>query len=179
MNLVEKAREFAEFYHEGQLYNGKPYIEAHLDEVVKTVRIFTSDPVVLAIAYLHDILEDTSCLYAQLEPAFGKTIAKSVKLLTDGNGQTRYERQLFTYSRLTKDENATLVKICDRLTNMKASYGTKHALTYVNEYERFEGTLFKEEHDLALAWRFIRAEYVALKNHMKNNPDTYIYLKDL
>jgi (p)ppGpp synthase/HD superfamily hydrolase len=177
INIVEVAREFAAVVHAKQMYDGKPYVSAHLDKVADNLRRFTSDPVALAMAYLHDVLEDTDITYDELGEVFGYTIANGVHFLTDQKGKNRFERQLVTYSRLRDEPTALLVKLCDRITNMQSSFGTKHAITYVNEYERFKGSLYSEDMKaLTDAWKYLDSLYEDLKKHMRENTHTYIHL---
>lgn len=81
-DLVTKAREFAIQYHRDQKYGDKPYVY-HLDCVFnKLDRSFPYSDKVGAVAYLHDILEDTECEYEELEKNFGFVVAENVLRLT-------------------------------------------------------------------------------------------------
>lgn len=144
LNLVEFARDYAMFHHVGQKYDGLPYIVGHLDVVVRNLQeTGVTDPIILAVAYLHDIIEDTSVTHTQLSKDFGIVIANHVLNLTDGQGENRFSRQINTYSRLRSDKISLIVKLADRLTNMNASEGIeKYSKTYVSEYERFKGSLY-------------------------------------
>jgi guanosine-3',5'-bis(diphosphate) 3'-pyrophosphohydrolase len=175
INVVEVAREFAEIAHGKQKYDGRPYTEAHLDKVVANIDRHTHDPVILAMGYLHDVLEDTEVEYDELAFVFGHTIANGVLALTDKKGSSRFERQLVTYSNLRDNKDALLVKLCDRITNMQASFGTKHAITYINEYERFKGSLYSEKDDfLVNAWDHLDGIYKALKEDLARDNDKYL-----
>lgn len=82
MDIVTRARKFAIQHHGDQKYGDKPYVY-HLDCVFN--KLDTSFPYssrVGAVAYLHDILEDTDCEYEDLEKNFGFVIADNVLRLT-------------------------------------------------------------------------------------------------
>jgi len=167
LNLVSVARQFAEEAHGDQKYDNMPYTNAHLDKVVHTLTFFTNDPVVLAMGYLHDVLEDTSVTYDELAKTFGHVIANGVLALTDQKGNSRFERQFLTYVRLRDNREALLVKLCDRITNMRASFGTKHAAAYVKEYERFKGSLYVEDDLFEGAWIILDSLYNGLLDESK------------
>lgn len=87
MNIVEKARTFATAAHSavGQVrkYTGEPYIN-HPAEVVGLLEAFSiTQPEMLAAAWLHDVVEDTSVGIDLIEKEFGRCIADLVSGLTD------------------------------------------------------------------------------------------------
>src|SRR3954471_7857848 len=81
----QQAASVAARFHQGQVRkDGKtPYI-AHPFRVAMTVRdIFgIDDPVALAAALLHDVIEDTTADYDDLEEKFGRDVADVVAALT-------------------------------------------------------------------------------------------------
>lgn len=122
MGIVDDARAYALKMHGGQQYGGRPY-SVHLDDVAGIVRGAGADPVAVAVAYLHDVVEDTSATVEDVADAFGADVADAVALLTDVPGVNRRERKERTYARLTTSKNrlAKLVKLADRLANVRAS----------------------------------------------------------
>ena len=66
--MIQKAAVFAAKAHEGMMRKGSriPYIY-HPMEVALIVAQMTDDPEVIAAAYLHDVLEDTSVTPEELE----------------------------------------------------------------------------------------------------------------
>lgn len=174
-NDMLNARAFAEEAHGDQKYNNLPYTEEHLDKVVDEILNFTSDPVYIAVGYLHDVLEDTNLEYDDVADQFGFTIADAVFDLTDGDGETRFERQLFTYARCRDNAISRLVKLCDRTVNMRASFKTKHAFTYVNEYERFKGSLLVIDCNRC-QWIELDRLYNELKNDIGLYKEHYLRL---
>lgn len=91
--------------HLGQLdYNGVPYIfhPYHLAEQM-------DDEISCTVALLHDVIEDTSLTFDDLEQIFPKQVVESVMLLTHDE-QVDY----FDYIRKIKtNEIATKVKLAD------------------------------------------------------------------
>src|SRR4051812_15833439 len=99
----QKAASVAARFHQGQVRkDGRtPYI-AHPFRVTMTVRdIFgIDDAVALAAALLHDVIEDTTADYDDLEETFGREVADVVAALTkdmrmeETAREDAYDRQL-------------------------------------------------------------------------------------
>ena len=170
------ARLFAEVAHKDQIYDGKPYVEAHLDLVAQEVYEFTKDPVYIAVAYLHDTIEDTGTSLQDIADNFGWTIAHAVFAVTDRPGSSRFERQYMTYAACRENPISLAVKLCDRIVNMRASFKTVHALTYVNEYERFKGSLYVLSADDGELWDKLDILNEDLKKDIHDNNSLYIDL---
>lgn len=126
MTLANDARAFAVDAHGDQLYGDVPYV-VHLDEVVEILRTKPdADEELLAIGYLHDVVEDTEVTLPQVANCFGEGIMRCVDLLSDAPGRTRKERKAITYARLAEvgdgpDARALVVKVADRLANVRRS----------------------------------------------------------
>lgn len=72
-DLINFAKQFAAISHAdaGQTYDGKPYT-AHLEAVVEVLLRYNEvDKVVLAAAYLHDVIEDVGVSLSTIEDLFG------------------------------------------------------------------------------------------------------------
>jgi (p)ppGpp synthase/HD superfamily hydrolase len=176
--LVTEARIYANGAHGDQKYDGLPYVLGHLDLVVEEVLKYSKDPVVLTAAYLHDVLKDTEVTRNEMWEKFGKTITDAVECLTDGKGDTRFERQLVTYAKCRDNRISLVVKLCDRTVNMRKSFGSIHAITYVNEYERFKGSLYSinYQNECSNLWKELDALYKALKNDIQEKSSEYLKL---
>lgn len=120
---VSKAMEMAKSYHQGQMRraeNGKlPYYDEHVLGVYNILHdeCGINDADILAMALLHDTVEDTACTFDEIEECFGTDIMEQVKLLTRMPDETFsvYARRLFangTYK-------TVLVKMADRLHNLR------------------------------------------------------------
>ena len=77
--MIQKAAVFAAKAHEGMMRKGSkiPYIY-HPMEVALIVAQMTDDPEVIAAAYLHDVLEDTSVTPEELERRKARHLASQV-----------------------------------------------------------------------------------------------------
>lgn len=103
--LWQQAASFAARKHVGQTRNdGKtPYI-AHPFRVAMTVRhVFgVDDPVALATALLHDVIEDTTADYDDVLKLFGEPVADAVAALTKDMRMREDLREPAYDSQLTK-----------------------------------------------------------------------------
>ena len=99
---------------------------------------------IVSAAWLHDILEDTSTTYDELDEYFGTRITDVVELLTDKSGRNRLERHLRTYHAIRTDPDATLIKLCDRRHNQDRSlkHGEHWMVMYEREYNYFKFALW-------------------------------------
>ena len=127
-DLVKRAYEFAKKSHQGQKRkNGEPYIH-HSAAAAEYVAEWGLDETTIAAALLHDVVEDTGVPLEKLKEEFGE----EVSFLVDGVtkiGQVRYRgveekvenlRKFILY--ISKDIRVILVKLADRLHNMKTLY---------------------------------------------------------
>lgn len=145
---VEQARYFALQAHDGQTYGTRPY-SVHLDAVADIAKPYGD--VVQVIAYLHDVVEDTSVVIEQVAALFGEHIAACVGIVTDEAGATRAERKIKTHQKMADVESdlydALIVKAADRLANMRASESGKREdllAMYVQEYTEFKQAVYRE-----------------------------------
>lgn len=110
---LTKAREFAIQAHGDQMYGDKPYV-SHLDDVVAVLdtHFKRAIPELLAVGYLHDVLEDTSVTAGTLFEQFGPNVALAVQFCTDEPGPNRKTRKAATYARCRAQivANDTLIK---------------------------------------------------------------------
>ena len=128
--MTIKAMKIAYDAHLGQLdYNGVPYIfhPYHLAEQM-------DDEISCTVALLHDVVEDTSITFADLEQMFPKQVVEIVMLLTHDE-----KVDYFEYIRKIKTNAiATKVKLADikHNSNEARSLGsnlTKEQLLYWKE----------------------------------------------
>jgi hypothetical protein len=119
--LVAKAKRFALEAHKDQKYGERPY-SYHLAQVMANVRVrMGSDPLLstyVAVAWLHDTMEDCGITFKQLEDEFGLAIADAVDRLTKKDGVT-YEHYL---AGCIVSAIAREVKICDTMANLTQSF---------------------------------------------------------
>ena len=88
--MIQKAALFAAKAHEGMMRKGSqiPYIY-HPMEVALIVAQLTNDPEVIAAAYLHDVLEDTSVTPEELGAAFGSRVLSFVQAESEDKSLSR------------------------------------------------------------------------------------------
>jgi guanosine-3',5'-bis(diphosphate) 3'-pyrophosphohydrolase len=123
---VAKAINFIEEKHSSQVRaSGEPYI-THPIEVALTLAQMGLDINTVVAGLLHDVLEDTQTTYQELEEKFGKQVASIVQGVTKlGKLEFRdiQEQKAENYRKLilatAKDLRVILVKLADRLHNMK------------------------------------------------------------
>lgn len=127
--LILKAYEFAKKAHAGQVRkSGNPYI-THPVEVAGILADFKLDIAVIAAAILHDVLEDTNVKNDQLRAEFGDEILQLVlgvsklskleKELNLSKSDEQIENQANMIMAMARDIRVILIKMADRLHNMR------------------------------------------------------------
>lgn len=141
--MIFTARMFAKKAHGKQKYGDKPYIY-HLDKVANLLKEY--GPIVGAVAYLHDVLEDTHISKNHLMIQFGAWVANNVAILSDEYGKNRKKRKESVNSKLSRIkvggglEIALIVKAADRLANLEE--GGKIDM-YRKEHEAFYNAVYR------------------------------------
>ncbi|MBA3394089.1 MAG: bifunctional (p)ppGpp synthetase/guanosine-3',5'-bis(diphosphate) 3'-pyrophosphohydrolase [Deltaproteobacteria bacterium] len=125
--LVRRAYQFAAQAHAGQTRkSGDPYV-SHPLSVAHIITELKLDVASVCAGLLHDCVEDTSATVEQLSELFGKEVA----FLVDGVTKlgklpysTREEQQAENFRKMllamARDIRVILVKLCDRLDNMRS-----------------------------------------------------------
>ena len=120
--LIAAALELADRAHRGQRrkQTGNSFIE-HPMKVAEIVSAWTSDPEVIAAAYLHDVLEKTDVNASQLRDQFGETIASTVIVATEDPLIPSYpERKRDLRSKvIDAGRPATVIYAADRVANLR------------------------------------------------------------
>ena len=124
--LIEKAYLFADKKHEGQVRkSGDPYI-CHCSGVAKILAELRAGPQTICVGLLHDTIEDTETTKEEIEKNFGKEVADLVEALTKVTRLSDYKNVEFTaenhrkiFVAMAKDVRAIIVKLADRLHNMR------------------------------------------------------------
>lgn len=126
VDLIRKAYDYAESVHRGQVRaSGEPYF-IHLVETVYIVTQLKLDIPSVIAALLHDTIEDCDVSKEYICKEFGQDVADIVEGVTN---LTRLqfgsveEKQAESFRKMllamSKDIRVILVKICDRLHNMR------------------------------------------------------------
>lgn len=123
---LKKAYDFAEECHRGQVRaSGDPYFK-HVEETAMLVcQLKLDEPSVIA-SLLHDTIEDSDITREDLQKHFGPGVAdivEGVTKLTRIEFESREEKQAENFRKMllamAKDIRVVLVKLCDRLHNMR------------------------------------------------------------
>jgi len=126
MELVDRAVEYAREKHKDQKRkDGSPYI-IHPLAVAEIVAEMGLDMDAILGALLHDCIEDTDASFSDIAKLFGTTTAELVEgvtKLTRANFSSTEEAQMENlrkmFMAMSKDIRVVLIKIADRLHNMR------------------------------------------------------------
>lgn len=126
LNLIKKAYDVAKKKHDGQFRkSGDPYIQ-HPVEVAYILATLHAGPDTIAAGLLHDVLEDTDMSKEEMAATFNKDVAEIVdgvtkisklKYMTKEKALAHNHEKLLLA--MAKDIRVILVKIADRLHNMR------------------------------------------------------------
>lgn len=124
--LIRRAYDYGAQMHEGQRRrSGEPYF-SHPVAVAAILTEQRLDDATIITALLHDTIEDTKSTWSDIAAAFGEEIAELVdgvtkltnlQLSSTENRQSENFRKLFMA--MSKDLRVILVKLADRLHNMR------------------------------------------------------------
>jgi GTP diphosphokinase / guanosine-3',5'-bis(diphosphate) 3'-diphosphatase len=124
--LLRGAYAYAQRMHEGQArHSGEPYF-THPVAVAAILTEQRLDDATIATALLHDTIEDTKGTYTEIAKLFGADVAElvdGVTKLTNLELSSRESKQAENFRKLlmamSKDLRVILVKLADRLHNMR------------------------------------------------------------
>jgi guanosine-3',5'-bis(diphosphate) 3'-pyrophosphohydrolase len=114
-----RAMEFARHVHRDQRrkYTGNPYVD-HLAEVAGIVATVSQSPKMIAVAWLHDCMEDQGVTDGTLVAEFGLVVANGVALLSDMETGNRAQRKQMSRERLAKAPGwVQTIKCADLISN--------------------------------------------------------------
>ena len=124
--LIREAYEYGRLMHEGQFrHSGEPYF-SHPVAVAAILTEQQLDDATIITAILHDTIEDTKSTYSEVASRFGEEVAMLVdgvtkltnlQLSSSETKQAENFRKLFMA--MSKDLRVILVKLADRLHNMR------------------------------------------------------------
>jgi guanosine-3',5'-bis(diphosphate) 3'-pyrophosphohydrolase len=123
--LVSEAAEFAAHRHTGMARKGRgnePYIN-HLAEVANLLATALGgrDADLIAAGWLHDTIEDASTTQDELAKKFNEHVADLVAEVTDDMRLPKStRRQLQVVDAPGKSRSAKLIKIADKISNIRA-----------------------------------------------------------
>ena len=126
MELIDKAVAYADEKHKHQKRkDGSPYI-IHPLAVAEVVTEMGLDIDAILGALLHDCIEDTDASHEEIASLFGETVAELVEGVTkltranfSSTEQAQMENLRKMFMAMSKDIRVVLIKIADRLHNMR------------------------------------------------------------
>lgn len=144
---IQAAIDLINHYAKDAEYRPYPFI-SHMTDVAYWTQQFTSDPELIAAAWLHDLVEDFDVTLPDLaEMGYSDRIVDIVWWLTDPDGGDRAEKKAKLYQmykdpdlRINTINDGRLVKCCDRLANMTSCVRGKReklAKRYIEEWDDF------------------------------------------
>lgn len=144
---VRRAYEVAQAAHSGQMRDeGTPYIVHPIRVAVCLVdELGLYSPTLICSALLHDVIEDSDITREDIEQWFGEEIAEIVWLLTKLEQVSL--REYLARIEEARQTGAPIVKLCDRLDNLRSVIHTPR----FEKKRRYIRTT--EEHYLPLAAR--------------------------
>lgn len=113
--LIARARAIAHEAHEGQKdKSGRDYVTAHVADVARRVTTTGEyDPTAVAVAWLHDTIEDTPLTENDLRHMFPPPIVEAVAAITHYPHESRWDY----YRRVKANPIALRVKLADIASN--------------------------------------------------------------
>ncbi len=138
IDFITRAFNYANEKHAGQVRkSGEPYIN-HCLSVAYILATYQSAPATIAAGFLHDTLEDCGVSYQEIKTLFNDDVAEIVQAVTKIKNLPNVsleETSASTHRKLilamAKDIRAVIVKLCDRLHNMRT-------LNYVKPHKQIE-----------------------------------------
>src|SRR5215203_6474289 len=130
LGAVDKAFDLAVEAHSTQVRaSGEPYV-THPIASAQILAELGIDPVAVSAALLHDVPEDTEYSLADVEERFGPEVAHLVdgvtklsKFSTHSHEQQQAENIRKMFLAMAEDIRVVLIKLADRLHNMRTLYG--------------------------------------------------------
>lgn len=140
-DMITQAYEYADKAHEGQMrQSGEPYI-THPIAVARILVELGMDTETICAGLLHDVVEDTASTLDEIKKMFGSDVAlmvdgvtKLTKLSYSSKEQRQAENVRKMLLAMAKDVRVIIVKLADRLHNMRTG-------EYWKEYKRREKAL--------------------------------------
>src|SRR5690349_16642555 len=126
VDLIQRAYRYSEAAHQGQTRkSGDPYF-SHPASVAAIITELKLDTASVCAGLLHDVVEDTLATTSDIENDFGQEVAflvDGVTKLSKINFASKEDRQAENFRKMVvamaRDIRVLLVKLCDRLDNMR------------------------------------------------------------
>jgi (p)ppGpp synthase/HD superfamily hydrolase len=129
--------------HADQKYGVLPYTH-HLQDVERVLVEFGyTDLTLRTAAWLHDVVEDTPTKLKEIYEAFGDEVAELVNAVTNEPGPSRKVRAALTYPKIRASDNATRLKLADRIANVRS--GGRLVEMYRKEHDDFHRMIYRPD----------------------------------
>ncbi len=169
---IKKAYEFAKLLHEGQYrQSGEPYI-IHPLSVACILAEMNADKDTICAGLLHDTLEDTKIIRADIEILFNPSIAKLVEGVTKIsklNFSSKQDQNMANTRKIitgiTEDVRIIIIKLADRLHNMRT-------LQFKSEFKQKENAM--ETMDIFVPLAYYIGAY-RMKSELEDISLQYLY----
>lgn len=162
-NMAIEAMVFAMQVHKDQKrkFTGNPYFN-HLSEVAGIVgSVELTSGIVLAVAWLHDSIEDQGVSPEEIEKRFGKYVRIGVEALSDLETGSREERKRLSRERLAKQPSwIQNIKVADIISNCSSvlMHDPSFATVYLAEKRLLLDVLTNASPELlSVAWMMVNA----------------------
>ncbi len=148
-HIAIKAMNFAERYHIGTRKDGQPEFSHQVSQAcyARTMERYMLHPeAVLAVIFLHDVMEDYDVTYEMLVAEFGTQIADAVRVMSKIENGIKIPNDVY-YSRFPKCPIASLAKGFDRVHNlltMIGGFSPEKQKGYLKETMDFTVPMLKE-----------------------------------
>lgn len=127
--------------HQGQTrkYNGTPYVRHPARVAARVALMPGSTEEMVAAAFLHDVVEDTTVRPSEIAQATSQAVAEMVVWMTNpskGSKLSRAERKAMDREHLSKaPREVKIIKMLDRIDNLSEMDGAQGSFValYVNE----------------------------------------------
>ncbi|MEP7120725.1 MAG: bifunctional (p)ppGpp synthetase/guanosine-3',5'-bis(diphosphate) 3'-pyrophosphohydrolase [Byssovorax sp.] len=127
VDLIARAYAYGEKYHEGQTRKSGDAYFSHPASVAGIITELKLDTASVCAGLLHDVVEDTLATTDDIERDFGQEVAflvDGVTKLSKINFASKEDRQAENFRKMlvamARDIRVLLVKLCDRLDNMRS-----------------------------------------------------------
>ncbi len=145
INEIKKAYEFANIKHNGQKrVSGEDYI-IHPLNVAFILSGIHADSKTIEAALLHDTIEDCEVSYEEIENLFGIEVAKLVESITkinrlnfSGDTEALIANQRKILVGMTEDVRVIILKLADRLHNMRTLWALSEKRQKANAKETLD-----------------------------------------
>ena len=132
---IIKAYDYSQKMHEGQVrkFSGLPYF-SHPKGVARIIEQLTNDEILVIVALLHDVVEDTDATLEDIEQLFNKEVSSLVGEVTSRrlkNGERKAD--YLKIKMLNMTPKALTIKLADRFHNVKYLEGDNVHLSFIKK----------------------------------------------